>query len=469
MPFSRMSFSRSTCWRATILAGFVGAIFLFVQFAVAGESLPRLGPEDIYRIDSPSICTLVGRDVAGQITQSGSGFVSGQFGLITTNAHVVSGVHTVSVSCGDKHGDIESVVAFRDGVDLIILQSSLKDIQPLVIRGVELPVVGESLFAIGSPLGLEGSLTPGLVSGVREIDGLTYLQISASINPGSSGGPVVDSSGAVIGIATMYVPGMQSLNFAIRADLLKTLPVVKIAFSDFAKRVQSTVGEGVSSEPGSFSVAPTSLLFGVHKFLVPCDDDKQPHAIGTNPRMAFDSVDPAGVGYPEDIAKELSLPTADIAEILGVTEISSTKAFAMRACHKSAGLILGRYEMHATASELERVRSLMAEKYGLPKTKRGFHLPQIVDALALDEVRPYLARMAHEWHWEVSEGGSIELRYTEPLKRNPIVSDYDFKLATFSGFRIDPEMCTLTITYSYPAVISKLSKAAREAARNGAL
>jgi S1-C subfamily serine protease len=83
--------------------------------------------------------------------------------------------------------------------------------------------IGETVFAVGNPRGLEGTFSAGIVSGYREIKGLSLLQITAPISPGSSGGPIADEKGEVIGIAVATFRGGQNLNFAIPVRYIKQL------------------------------------------------------------------------------------------------------------------------------------------------------------------------------------------------------------------------------------------------------
>jgi len=76
-------------------------------------------------------------------------------------------------------------------------------------------LIGRDVFVIGNPYGLEGTFSTGVISGLREIDGVRYIQISAPVSPGNSGGPVILSDGSVIGIAAMGLKMGQNLNFAI--------------------------------------------------------------------------------------------------------------------------------------------------------------------------------------------------------------------------------------------------------------
>lgn len=139
----------------------------------------------------------------------GSGFVIDASGLIVTNAHVVRGGDTVAVAFSD--GDrVNGTVIKRDLVrDVALIRVDKTGLKPLPIRRGE-PVLTEKVYAIGSPFGLSQTVTEGIVSSYRrQQNGLDLIQATASISPGNSGGPLLDSSGNVIGISQFLVsPGV---------------------------------------------------------------------------------------------------------------------------------------------------------------------------------------------------------------------------------------------------------------------
>jgi hypothetical protein len=143
---------------------------------------------------------------------------------IVTNYHVVSGENSVTVKfASGLELSTTEVVASDPDADLAVLKldgaapghSDLGDSDSLA--------VGQRIFVISSPLGLQGSVTEGLVSAIREIRGARLLQISAPISPGSSGGPVFDQDGKVVGIATATMEGAQNVNMAIPSSTIQSL------------------------------------------------------------------------------------------------------------------------------------------------------------------------------------------------------------------------------------------------------
>ncbi|MFA4904298.1 MAG: trypsin-like peptidase domain-containing protein [Desulfobaccales bacterium] len=176
------------------------------------ESLPEL----IKKV-SPAVVTVAGFNAQGKVIRIGSGFFVDAQGHLITNLHVIKGVARAEVKLpkGEVY-PLTEMVAADDKADLVKLVVNLPGGPPhyLTVSGAR-PEVGEHVVVLGSPLGLEHTVTDGMVSAIRTIkDRGEFLQISAPISPGSSGGPVVNMKGQVIGIATFQVRG-QNINFAV--------------------------------------------------------------------------------------------------------------------------------------------------------------------------------------------------------------------------------------------------------------
>jgi S1-C subfamily serine protease len=180
--------------------------------ARAQDSLPGL----IKRL-LPAVVTVIGFNAAGKVIRLGSGVFVDREGHLITNLHVIRGVARAEVKLAQ--GEIfplVEMVASDEKADLVKLVVKLPGGVPhyLAVSGAR-PEVGQRVVVLGSPLGLEHTVTEGMVSAIRSIKGRgEFLQISAPISPGSSGGPVVNMNGQVIGIATFQVRGQQ-INFAV--------------------------------------------------------------------------------------------------------------------------------------------------------------------------------------------------------------------------------------------------------------
>jgi len=149
----------------------------------------------------------------------GSGFFISDEGYVLTNAHVVGGAKYVKLKTLDGNSLIGQVMRIDSVRDVALIKTESSGMQILAVRKT-VPVTGEAVYAIGSPYGeqLAGTMTQGVLSSRRTLEGVTYIQSDASISPGNSGGPLIDSSGAVIGIAQIIVGKSGGINLFIPID-----------------------------------------------------------------------------------------------------------------------------------------------------------------------------------------------------------------------------------------------------------
>jgi serine protease Do len=163
----------------------------------------------------------------------GSGFIINPDGFLITNFHVIEGETEISVEVYHQNdGQLErktyqdvKIIAINKFADIALLKIADKDapkFSRVLLGDSEMLAVGESVFAIGSPLGLERTVTEGIVSTkTRELQGDLYLQTPAQINPGNSGGPLFNLRGEVIGITNMKIVSGEGLGFAIPISAVK--------------------------------------------------------------------------------------------------------------------------------------------------------------------------------------------------------------------------------------------------------
>jgi tetratricopeptide (TPR) repeat protein len=186
-------------------------------------------PELVRRI-KPSAVAIETYDARGEKLSRGSGFFV-ENDRIVTNRHVIEGAHRAEVhSSSGAVFPVKGVLAVDAEGDIALLKidSPNPAIRPLPLDKTS-PQEGESVVVIGNPLGLEGSVTNGIVSAVRDIPTFgRIIQITAAISSGSSGSPVVNMQGQVIGIATLQITGGQSVNFAIPSERISQLQVASV-------------------------------------------------------------------------------------------------------------------------------------------------------------------------------------------------------------------------------------------------
>lgn len=181
-------------------------------------------PELVRRI-KPSVVAIQTFDARGERLSRGSGFFTSQ-DRVVTNRHVLEGAYKAEIhTINELTYSVKGVLAVDGEGDIALLQV---DVPPTVAQPLSIvrttPQEGESIVVIGNPLGLEGSISNGIVSAVRDIPNFgRIIQITAPISPGSSGSPVINMRGEVVGVATLQLADGQSLNFAVPSDRVVAL------------------------------------------------------------------------------------------------------------------------------------------------------------------------------------------------------------------------------------------------------
>jgi serine protease Do len=173
----------------------------------------------------------------------GSGFFINADGYLITNFHVIEGETEISVEVYHQHnGQLDretykqvKIIAINKFHDLALLKIEDKNapgFKYVILGSSDVLTVGDSVFAIGSPMGLERTVTSGILSTkTRQIEGELYLQTSAQINPGNSGGPLFNLGGEVVGVTNMKITFGEGLGFAIPVELVKSFLEHRDAFA----------------------------------------------------------------------------------------------------------------------------------------------------------------------------------------------------------------------------------------------
>jgi tetratricopeptide (TPR) repeat protein len=182
----------------------------------------------------PAVVTVIAYDVNQKVTNIGTGFFIDRYGHLITNYHVIDGRYRADIRTAD--GDtypVKLVVADNKATDLVKV---LVDIPRNKIKWVKtanrLPSIAEQIIVVGSPMGLEQTVSEGIVSSIRKIPSVgDFFQMSAPISQGSSGSPVINLKGKVVGVATFQMVRGQNLNFAVSSKSVKKLKPVKAGMS----------------------------------------------------------------------------------------------------------------------------------------------------------------------------------------------------------------------------------------------
>jgi S1-C subfamily serine protease len=179
-----------------------------------------------------AILEIVAMDATGTPTKLGTGFFVSPDGLAVTNFHVIDGATSLVATRSDGvNFPFQRIVSHPPGVDLVVLQLKADGVPFLSLGESTDKVEGEKIIVIGNPKGLTGRVSDGIISAFRENH--SYIQITAPIAPGSSGSPVLDEIGNVIGVASLMSVEGHNLNFAIpveevSAALTSSIPQIAI-------------------------------------------------------------------------------------------------------------------------------------------------------------------------------------------------------------------------------------------------
>jgi len=237
----------------------------------------------IYANASPAVVEIevtsqLGSGVRGGFMQSGqgSGFVIDNTGDIVTNNHVVDGATSVQVIFSNGKSISANVLGKDSGDDLAVVKvnsSAVSGITPLVLADSSLVKPGQTAIALGSPYGLTNSITTGVISGLnRSVAGgqTGMIQTSADIQPGNSGGPLLNSSGQVVGVNTAFQGQGTGIGFAIPSNVVSKVlqdleagkqvakPWIGITGLDLTQAQAQTLGLNISQGAYVITVASGS-------------------------------------------------------------------------------------------------------------------------------------------------------------------------------------------------------------------
>src|SRR5215203_16436 len=223
----------------------IALVLLLASAVRAQESLPAL----VKRV-KPAVVAIATYDASGEALMTGSGFFL-RPGQVVTNLHVVRGAVRAEIKTLDGKGKmfpVNGLLAVDEEGDLALLNIDMPlERSRSTELASELPEEGEPIFVIGNPLKLEGSVSDGIVSAVREVpNSYRIIQITAPISHGNSGSPVFNLKGQVLGVVTVKVTNGQNINLAIAAARVAELRVGKLQpLSDLTLKNKGDVAESL--------------------------------------------------------------------------------------------------------------------------------------------------------------------------------------------------------------------------------
>jgi tetratricopeptide (TPR) repeat protein len=231
-----------------------GFLFLFFILAVS----PIMGQENLpvlIKKVEPSIVVIFTYNKEGKPLGQGSGFFINKEGDVITNSHVLQEASRANIRTMEgKEYPIKKVLAEDKEGDLIRVSADIPEevVRPLPVT-TKLPEVGERVIVIGTPLGLDKTVSDGIVSAVRNIPTFgNIIQVTAPISPGSSGSPVINMKGEVIGIATFFVVAGQNLNFAIPGERIVRLTMGQ--GETLSEREEGRIKDWLASAEGLYAI-----------------------------------------------------------------------------------------------------------------------------------------------------------------------------------------------------------------------
>jgi S1-C subfamily serine protease len=274
-----------------------------LQLTVA-DAQPAYTPEEtgriaVYKRTLASVVNVTSSALAfdffyGVVPQhgQGSGFVLTKDGRIITNYHVIQDAQKVEVTTSDKRTYKAQIILQDKAHDLALLQINATNLTPAVLSESRDLQVGQNVYAIGNPFGLNGTMTTGIISSIRSVqepEGPTIdkaLQTDAAINPGNSGGPLLNSRGEVIGMNTLIasngVEQNSGIGFAIPIDTIKavlsdyskygrvrrpSLGIASLAIGpDLAEQIGLPADYGVLVQKVVSGAAPSKPTWEIHRF-----------------------------------------------------------------------------------------------------------------------------------------------------------------------------------------------------------
>lgn len=202
-------------------------LVLIVLAAPPRYSASQQTVAEVVKRSSDAVVLIVISDSNGQETALGSGFLISADGEIVTNFHVIKGATSASVKLSSgAFFPVSGILASDPDGDLAVIKVKGNNLPFLLLKDNNKLSVGDHVIAIGSPLGLEGTVSDGIVSAIRPGDqDKHWIQTTAPVSPGNSGGPLLEMSGGVVGVITWKVSSQEgeNLNFAVPSDEVKSL------------------------------------------------------------------------------------------------------------------------------------------------------------------------------------------------------------------------------------------------------
>src|SRR4030042_3723459 len=176
----------------------------------------------IYKESSKAVVEIVTYDNKSNPIAQGSGFIVRKDGVIVANYHVITKAEDIKIKASCKVLKVEGLLYINKENDIVILKAESEELPIVKLGDIDKAVVGENVYVISKPGESEKTLSEGILQGIRKIDPkIKLLQITAPTSPGSSGAPVFNKNGEVIGVATLSSKRIRNLTYAVPINLIK--------------------------------------------------------------------------------------------------------------------------------------------------------------------------------------------------------------------------------------------------------
>ena len=215
------------------------SIYILILFLLIPSILfsQNLSAEKIYKKVSDAVVVIHAYDFNNQLSKQGSGVVISEKGYVVTNYHVLAGCERLEILHNKEIVPYVDIIGIDVENDILILKIKEKKFPAVKIGNSKSLNIGQRVYALGSPLGFENSISEGIISGLRNYGetGKNFIQITAGISSGSSGGAIVNGKGELIGISTLTIKEGQNLNFAIPIDVILSVEISSYSKNDSYK------------------------------------------------------------------------------------------------------------------------------------------------------------------------------------------------------------------------------------------
>ena len=243
-------------------------LFFLLLACTQNNDNQTLSTEKIYKNVSDAVVVIHSYDSNNELSSQGSGVVINDKGYVVTNYHVLGDNDRLEIIHNKEIVPYADLMGIDVEKDILILKIQDKKFPSIKIGDSKTLTIGQRVYAIGSPLGFENTISEGIISGLRNDDetGRDFIQITASISPGSSGGAVINDKGELIGISTLTIKEGQNLNFAIPINDVLNVEIGSYSNDNTNKNIEPSIQATLEFSKGNYTEAIKYWTITIKKF-----------------------------------------------------------------------------------------------------------------------------------------------------------------------------------------------------------